>query len=386
MKQHYHFKTLIGKYYKGECSEEERSVVESWLVSELQKDLPSPSLWEIEAADDRMRQVINAHTGVKHATVLPLWPKMVAAAVAIVIIGLGLFLYTSKTNKRPDLNKVAFDIKPGGNKAFLTLTDGKRIALTDIKNGELAEQSGVKITKAADGQLIYTVSSVSDENSKINAYNIIETPRGGTYQVRLPDGTKVWLNAASALKYPVSFSSRQARRVLLLSGEAYFEVAKDKKHPFIVQTDQQEVKVLGTHFNINSYTDEKSIKTTLLEGSVKIEIVSGNRPKQGVVIRPGQQSVLSGERIRIVAADIESDLAWKNQEFVFKGENIQSIMRKLSRWYDIEVNYNGDCSHLSFYGVLSRSKNISSVLKLMENAGNVNFKIDGKKITVNKIN
>jgi transmembrane sensor len=234
--------------------------------------------------------------------------------------------------------------------------------------------------------LIYTISSVSNETNKAKDYNTIETPNGGQYQVTLPDGSKVWLNAASSLKFPPSFSRLVNRRVELLRGEAYFEIAKDKNHPFIVKSNGQEVKVLGTHFNINSYSDEQSTKTTLLEGSVKIEIVSGSRPKKGVVIRPGQQSILSGERIRIVDADIESDLAWKNQEFVFKGENIQSIMRKLSRWYDIEVNYNGDCSHLSFYGVLSRSKNISSVLKLMENAGNVKFKIEGKKITVNKIN
>ena len=376
MNNHYHFKTLIGKYYKGECSEEERAVVESWLVSELQKDLPSPSLWEIEAADDRMRQVINDHTNVKHATVRSLWPKMMAAAV-IIIIGLGLFLYTYNTNKQPDLNKIALDIKPGGNKAFLTLADGKRIALTDIKNGKLAEQSGVKIIKAADGQLIYTVSGVSDENSKINAYNIIETPRGGTYQVRLPDGTKVWLNAASTLRFPSSFARLVNRRVELLSGEAYFEVAKDKKHPFIVQTEKQEVEVLGTHFNINSYPDESSIKTTLLEGSVSIN--------KRIILKPGEQATNETDKFRIQKIDSRTAVDWINNDFVLKGNNFRSIMRKIARWYDVEIIYDSSApDDIELWGMVSRKGNISTILKRIESTTKVHFRIEGRRVTVTK--
>jgi transmembrane sensor len=373
---------LIQKYIDGNCNDQESAIVEAG-YNELADQPHDIQQAEVDSAEETL--LVNLKNYVGNKTHIKLWPRIAAVASILICLSAGFYFYKQLgTNQLTTSSTV--DIAPGGNKAFLTLADGKRIALTDIKNGELAEQSGVKIIKATDGQLIYTISSVSNETNKAKDYNTIETPNGGQYQVTLPDGSKVWLNAASSLKFPPSFSRLVNRRVELLRGEAYFEIAKDKNHPFIVKSNGQEVKVLGTHFNINSYSDEQSTKTTLLEGSVKIEIVSGSRPKKGVVIRPGQQSILSGERIRIVDADIESDLAWKNQEFVFKGENIQSIMRKLSRWYDIEVNYNGDCSHLSFYGVLSRSKNISSVLKLMENAGNVKFKIEGKKITVNKIN
>jgi transmembrane sensor len=373
---------LIQKYIDGNCNDQESAIVEAW-YNELADQPHDIQQAEVDSAEETL--LVNLKNYVGNKTHIKLWPR-IAAVASILICLCAVFYFYKQLGTNQLTTSSTVDIAPGGNKAFLTLADGKRIALTDIKNGELAEQSGVKIIKATDGQLIYTISSVSNETNKAKDYNTIETPNGGQYQVTLPDGSKVWLNAASSLKFPPSFSRLVNRRVELLRGEAYFEIAKDKNHPFIVKSNGQEVKVLGTHFNINSYSDEQSTKTTLLEGSVKIEIVSGSRPKKGVVIRPGQQSILSGERIRIVDADIESDLAWKNQEFVFKGENIQSIMRKLSRWYDIEVNYNGDCSHLSFYGVLSRSKNISSVLKLMENAGNVKFKIEGKKITVNKIN
>jgi transmembrane sensor len=356
---------LIQKYIDGNCNDQESAIVEAW-YNELADQPHDIQQAEVDSAEETL--LVNLKNYVGNKTHIKLWPRIAAVASILICLSAGFYFYKQLgTNQLTTSSTV--DIAPGGNKAFLTLADGKRIALTDIKNGELAEQSGVKIIKATDGQLIYTISSVSNETNKAKDYNTIETPNGGQYQVTLPDGSKVWLNAASSLKFPPSFSRLVNRRVELLRGEAYFEIAKDKNHPFIVKSNGQEVKVLGTHFNINSYSDEQSTKTTLLEGSVKIEIVSGSRPKKGVVIRPGQQSILSGERIRIVDADIESDLAWKNQEFVFKGENIQSIMRKLSRWYDIEVNYNGDCSHLSFYGVLSRSKNISSVLKLMENAG-----------------
>jgi len=305
---------------------------------------------------------------------------MIAAAVAIVIIGLGLFFYTNRTSKQADVNKTAFDIKPGGNKAFLTLADGKRLTLTDVKNGEVAQQHGVKITKAADGQLIYTVSSISNENNK-NIYNTIETPKGGTYQVRLPDGTKVWLNAASTLKYPVSFIPSQARRVLLLGGEAYFEVAKDKKHPFIVQTDRQEVRVLGTHFNVNSYSDEKSDKTTLLEGSVKVITLNGSSK----TLIPGQQSQITKTNISVIEnIDLEDVTSWKNGYFKFN-EGLESIMNKVSRWYDMDIVYQTKPNNEAvFNGKISRNRSLKELLNMLEFVGDVHFKIEGRRIIVQK--
>lgn len=378
MSNQYDFKTLIGKYKDGQCSEEEKIVIESWLASELQKDLLSPSVFEIEAADVRMREVIDKHTLIRQSNSSPLWPRLVAAASILICIGIGLYFY-QKNQTTPTEFTAKNDIAPGGNKAFLTLADGKRIVLTDAKNGELAEQSGVKITKATDGQLIYTVSNVSNENNK-KAYNIIETPRGGTYQVRLPDGTKVWLNAASTLRFPSSFARLVNRRVELLSGEAYFEVAKDKKHPFIVKTDQQEVEVLGTHFNINSYRDDPNVKTTLIEGVVQ---VSNSRFIK--ILKPGEQSLNNGKEIGVTKVDAASVISWKDGNIIFENQELVTTMRQISRWYDVDVTFESDApTHIKIGGLVPRSNPISATLKAMEATGKVKFKIEGRRIFVLK--
>lgn len=380
MSNQYDFKTLIGKYKDGQCSEEEKIAIESWLAAELQKDLLSPSVPEIEAADVRMREVINKHTLIRQSNSSPLWPRLVAAASILIFIGIGFYFYQNYDPLIPTANS-QHDIAPGGNKAFLTLANGKRITLTDAKNGELAEQSGVKITKAADGQLVYTVSNVSSRNNNLNEYNIIETPNGGQYQIQLPDGTKVWLNAASSLKYPSKFARLVNRRVELLRGEAYFEVAKDKAHPFIVKSNGQEVEVLGTHFNINSYLDERSIKTTLLEGSVKVSTVNGSSK----TLIPGQQSQLTSTHIALIEnIDIEDVTAWKNGYFKFS-ESLESIMHKVSRWYDVDIVYDIKPNNGAvFNGKISRSRNLRELLDMLEFAGNIHFKIEGRRIIVQK--
>ncbi|WP_342331914.1 FecR domain-containing protein [Pedobacter sp. FW305-3-2-15-E-R2A2] len=379
MSNQYNFKTLIGKYRDGQCSEEEKIVIESWLASELQKDLLSPSVFEIEAADVRMREVIDKHTLIRQSNSSPLWPRLVAAASILIFIGIGFYFYQNYDPLIPTASS-QHDIAPGGNKAFLTLANGKRITLTDAKNGELAEQSGVKITKAADGQLVYTVSNVSNENNK-KAYNTIETPRGGTYQVRLPDGTKVWLNAASTLRFPSSFARLVNRRVELLSGEAYFEVAKDKKHPFIVQTDRQDVEVLGTHFNINNYPDEASVKTTLLEGSIKIRNKFSLESK---ILKPNQQAAFTKEEINVTNVDAEEAIAWKNGLFTFDNESIESVMRKIARWYNVDVEFKSKNKDQVFSGTISRFENVSKVLEKLELTGGVHFKIEERRILVMK--
>jgi ferric-dicitrate binding protein FerR (iron transport regulator) len=239
------------------------------------------------------------------------------------------------------------------------------------------------------------------------------TPRGGTYQITLPDGTKVWLNAASSLKFPASFGSLKTRSVEL-TGEGYFEVAKDKAHPFIVATAKQEVQVLGTHFNINAYNDEGSTKTTLLEGSVSVSslpLYSSSRGKRSderplghatsrdlsyrrddgggrddVVLKPNQESVLTNNaQIRVTDVTAEDAVAWKNGDFVFRGEALESVMRKVARWYDVEVVYADDVPRdVVIGGYVSRSRNISVVLERMAKTGRIKFKIEGKKITVMK--
>jgi ferric-dicitrate binding protein FerR (iron transport regulator) len=247
-----------------------------------------------------------------------LWPRIAAAAAILLIAGLSIFFYTSRhlEGSAATRDLLANDIKPGSNKAYLVLSNGKRLSLTDAANGAIAKEAGVEITKTADGQVIYSSQPLApsgrDAAGREGALNTIETPKGGQYQIRLPDGSKVWLNAASKLIYPVSFIGRGQREVTL-SGEAYFEIAKDKQHPFHVKSAGQEVEVLGTHFNINSYADEPNIKTTLLEGSVAVRHLEGSAATRdlsyrrddakgrddGVVLKPGQQATLQANNLKV---------------------------------------------------------------------------------------
>ncbi|MNL25661.1 fec operon regulator FecR [compost metagenome] len=232
------------------------------------------------------------------------------------------------------------------------------------------------ISKTDDGQLVYDIIDNGVESSRINT---LSTSNGETYKVRLPDHSEVWLNAASTLKFPASFSSSKIRKVELI-GEGYFEIAKDKSKPFIVKTAQQEVEVLGTHFNINSYLEEASVKTTLIEGRIKISGKSSSR-----ILRPGQQSTFSGKGdILLTDADVDAAIAWKNNQFMFDSENIQVIMRMIARWYNVDIEYVGEISDEKFGGGVSRFDDVSKVLKSLESTNKVHFKIEGKKILVSK--
>ena len=315
-----------------------------------------------------------------------LWPFIsgMVAAVAIIILGVYLYKYKQDNNQQNQTNNFANDITPGKQGATLTLASGKKIQLSNAANGQLAKESGVVITKTATGELIY---EIQDNTESSRSTNILSTAKGETYQVVLPDGSKVWLNAASTLKYPAKFTALKQRRVQL-DGEAYFEIAKDKLHPFIVETDKQSVEVLGTHFNINSYQDEPDTKTTLLEGSVKVATLSGRQStfkqlQNSTVLKPGEQSVLSGAgKIDVMAIDVNKATAWKNGKFVFEEENIESIMRKLSRWYNVEIIYQGDFTNKTFVGSISRSDNISKILDKITFTQAVHFKIEGRRIYV----
>ncbi|WP_316823525.1 FecR family protein [Pedobacter gandavensis] len=338
--------------------------------------------------DDHLSRAWNAGAEITEADELDfiqtqksklLWPKAIAAAAAIIVICAvaGYFYFQNDlSSATSDLAVHRNDADPGGNKATLTLSDGSKISLTDANNGVLAKQSGVNISKSKNGELVY---SIIDSEVKNPGFNMISTPRGGMYQVYLPDGTKVWLNAASSIKFPTSFAHLSQRKVEL-EGEAYFEVAKNKKLPFIVSTARQQVQVLGTHFNINSYSDEEELKTTLLEGSVKI--FAGNV----MVLKPGQQANVrrSGSgNITISNANIAQVMAWKNGFFHFEKDNLHSVMRQLSRWYDVEVIYEVDRADDEFMGDIPRGIKLSEVLKMLSFEG-TQFKIDGNKLIVKK--
>ena len=311
-----------------------------------------------------------------------LWYQLGIAASILLLITTGLYFYKNRTVD----DKIAIQvvepkeaiITPGDDKAILTLSDGTKIILEDAKNGILANQAGVSIQKTSDGELLYSFSnsanSVTQAEDNI-LYNKIETPIGGKYQVNLPDGSKVWLNSSSSLRFSALFNGDT--REVELSGEAYFDVSKNKSKPFRVITKDQIVEVLGTQFNINSYSDEGPIKTTLIEGSVKIIYKD-----KVVLLSPGQQFQPKELVSAVVEADTEEVVAWKDGYFVFKNEDIKSIMRKLSRWYNVEVSYSGNIPEVGFGGNISRSKDISEVLDVLQLTNAIHFKVEGRRITV----
>jgi transmembrane sensor len=270
------------------------------------------------------------------------------------------------------------DVSPGGNKAILTLSDGSTIVLDGAANGTLTQQGNSKIIKMTNGQLVYNSSSVKPAEV---LYNTITTPKGGQYQLILADGSKVWLNAASSLRYPVTFTGKE--RKVELTGEAYFEVAKNAAMPFKINVEgRSEVEVLGTHFNINSYVDEGTINTTLLEGSVKVTGFSNHNSK---LIVPGEQAQLHQNGLISLNRNlnIEEVMAWKNGNFFFNKSDLQTVLRQLSRWYDVEIVYEGNVPKREFEGEMERGLNLSQVLKILEK-NDVHFKIEKNKLIVMK--
>ncbi|HMI05048.1 MAG TPA: FecR domain-containing protein [Pedobacter sp.] len=346
------------------------------------KDIPVLSETELEAESDLVYGSLMKAQAARTLKTRKLWYPAAAAAAVLIIAGACLFSYNSKTNIKPVIDsrvskKPSNDVAPGVQTATLTLANGVKIALSEAANGKIAEQNGVSISKTADGKLIYSFAKFNKKiNALSNVFNTLSTVKGQQYQVILPDGSKVWLNAASSITYPANFANLK-NRMVQLSGEAYFEVAKDKSHPFIVKTDRQQVEVLGTHFNVNSYGDEGATRTTLLEGSVKILSDKGQK-----VLLPGQQSQLAKNTLKVSSADVNETVAWKNGDFIFNNEAFGSILRQLSRWYNVEIIDNGSHSELHLSGTISRSKNMSTVLKALEVTGKVKFKIEGKTVVV----
>lgn len=361
-------KELLEKYKSGKCSPKEKLLLQKWFHHLHEDEFSVLTEADLKTAKKEFRKKIATEISISSKNTL--WPRFISAAAIIIIISVGTLFYMNnlkKTDEKHAILGVQNDISPGGNIATLTLADGRKISLTDAKNGQLAEQSGIKISKTADGQLVYNISD-SQNNSHSLTYNTIETPPGGQYQVILPDGTKVWLNSASSLRYPVKFTGNE--RKVEISGEAYFEVTHNGQMPFRVINSNQIVEVLGTHFNIMAYPDENSTKTTLLEGSVRI--IKENKSK---VISPGQQTRVKNGEIDVASVDVTQVIAWKEGYFMFKNEDIQSIMRQISRWYNLEVNYEGNIPERVFGAKISRTRNVSEVLEILESTGSIHFKI-----------
>jgi transmembrane sensor len=307
---------------------------------------------------------------------LRLWLQIAAVAAVLTVICTGVYFFNYRSAKLPATVKVeVHDFNPGDFGATLTMANGRKISLANASKGEIGRESGVIITKTDDGRLAY---EIDEKVSDPNALNTLSTARGETYQVRLPDGSLVYLNAASSLTYTTALM-QNGKRVVKLIGEGYFEVAKDKLHPFMVKTNRQEVEVLGTHFNISSYADDAVEKTTLLEGSVKLS-ASGNFK----VLKPGQQAKLYDGKIQINETDTDLAVAWKNNEFVVDSENIETIMKMIGRWYNVEVIYVGEKTSQRFSGKVSRFDKMSKVLEIVESTGEARFEVKGRTVYVSK--
>ncbi|MET0299757.1 MAG: FecR domain-containing protein [Flavitalea sp.] len=352
------------------------------LLSEIWQKIPdTPQVFDEGKSEMLLHNVMNAPASVVPMRRSNLRRVIAVAAILIILVG-GYFLIPAP--KQPSgsplaLNKPAQSspILPGTNKAELILDDGTSVALDSLNNGRIAEQSGVQV-RNVDGKIVYTRGS---KTAPIISYNTLRTPKGGFYQLTLSDGSKLWLNAASSIRYPVVFSEKE--RVVELNGEAYFEVAKDSKRPFTVKTDDMDVQVLGTHFNVMAYNNESAVKATLLEGSVKIRAAGNN-----ALLTPGQQAKLnsSNKNLEVISnVNVEEVVAWKNGYFQFERVGTAELMRQIERWYDVEVKFDGPVQPRAFGGKIARSSNLENVLKILE-WSKISFTVENKTITVKHTN
>jgi len=391
---------LFKKYLEKKCSPEElKSLLKEFDIDDNEELLRSLISQELEneqeisafSEEELQNSLTGSFNAIKAkldsekinvvAPVVPLikrnWFRLAVAAVFVLAV-IGVYLLV---NQHPVEQPVANDqhltndILPGGNKAVLTLSNRSDINLENVSNGTILKEGETKISKLNDGLLVY--NSLNEKSAQV-LYNTVTTPRGGQYQLLLPDGSKVWLNSASSIHFPVSFTGDERR--VELSGEAYFEVAKSASMPFKVDVDEKkEIEVLGTHFNINSYGDEGSIKTTLLEGSVKVTSLKTGESK---LITPGQQAQLNTNGlIAINKADPDNVMAWKNGYFNVDGADTKAVMQLLSRWYDVDVVYEGAIPQREWGGDIEKNLKLSQLLKILEK-NNLHFKLEGKKLVV----
>lgn len=404
---------LLNGYLSGELTEDQRQELVSLLEKEeaaghfadLVRQQLSDHAFSIDGelfkTEDRILQGVlkkiqaESAVPVRRIHFLRRWGW---AAAAVLIIGSGAYgWYTHLNNSRALTShnkRLQNDIAPGGNRAILTLSDGTAITLDSTANGIIAQQGASSIRKLANGQITYDVKGAATGDGATKGgetaaggimMNTMRTPRGGQYQLTLPDGTQVWLNAASSITYPAAFTGKE--RKVTISGEAYFEVAKNREAPFIVDVDgRSSVEVLGTHFDVNSYANEKAIKTTLLEGSVKV-VAGTTRMDHGpsivMVLTPGQQAQTGHQQLSVSNhVDIDKVMAWKNGLFNFDNASLEEVMRQLERWYNVDVIYEKGIPDIRFEGEISRNINLSNLLKVLARA-EVKFRIeDGRRLVV----
>jgi ferric-dicitrate binding protein FerR (iron transport regulator) len=389
---------LLLKKTTGELSAEESADLEAWRLSSpanrrkydeltgrgsLQQKIKAFMEADVRAGQMRFGdQPAAVYNNVHRAYFLRKWGW---AAAVILLIGAAVYIGTKKTTSHlADAgNPAPLNIPPGGSKAILTLADGSAIILDSAANGRLAIQGNTRIVKDANGKISYGPGGASTPTGRYGqttAMNTLSTPMGGQYQLTLPDGTHVWLNAASSITFPIAFTGKQRR--VEVTGEVYFEVTGNKLQPFVVDVkDKQSVEVLGTRFNINSYRDEANVQTTLAEGSIK---VTGGKKGPVAILRPGQQAVVSSpdQPVKVVDHnDLRKILAWKDGLFDFNGADVPSVMRQLARWYDIRIKYEGVIPSIHFKGGLDRNVNLSEILKILPELG-IRYRMEDRTLIV----
>jgi ferric-dicitrate binding protein FerR (iron transport regulator) len=370
-----YLKDLIQRYLKGNASREETNALHDWYNSFDDSEVPLP----LEPGEDRQtleQRLLGKLTPLLQETPSrkPRYrPYAIAASIAALIGVAGWFgwqhQHTAPTQTGITAVKAGTDKSPASQKAVLTLADGSTIALDDAANGPLSRQGGANVVKKNKGELSYQGTSPGAEI----VYNTLSVPRGGMYQLVLPDGTRVWLNSSSSLRYPTAFNGTE--RKVTLQGQAYFETTADAAHPFRVQTGAMEVTVLGTRFDLMAYSDEPTISATLAEGRIRVE---------DKILQPGQQAVLalSNHELSVRNVDVNRIMAWKNGLFVFNNTDLATILREVARWYDVEIVYQAKPGKELYGGGISRRLNLSAVLHVLEENGSNHFKIEGNKVIV----
>lgn len=360
---------LLKKYQEGTCTMREKALLESWY---LKQDINGINdLTNEQFVEDLT--LIGKGLSLHQAVHRSIWPRIAAAASILVFLSVGGYFIFHKQSTQQIAQNQTHDIAPGGNKAILR-SHGQIFNINNAKNGLLTQQGNTIISKTANGQLTYNNTAGNDAAM---VYDTLIIPRGGQYRLKLADGSIAYLNADTKLRYPESFTGKE-RKVELISGEAYFEVVHNARMPFRVVAAGQTVEDIGTHFNISAYNDEPIVKTTLLEGSVKI--YKGN---ENAVLVPGQQSqVGKASEIKVVSGvDTEEAVAWKNGYFLINDSDMAGIMRQLARWYDIKVVYEGKTPATLFHFKVARNLSLVEMLKIFE-LNDVKFKIEGRTLIV----
>lgn len=382
---------LVEKYLHNTASQEEIDELFQWYQSEI----PGQTEWDLEESEDEdsLKAMIfskitsNDQVGITRS-VKPLFYSLSIAASILLFLACGLYFYSQRdVNDALVSEKLAprskpKDIPAGGHKAILTLADGRKIVLDDSSNGIVVNQNGISVHKNSNGIIEYTLTNQSENDidgatDKIETvYNTIETPVGGKFQLNLADGSKVWLNSASSLRFPVIFTDE--KREVELKGEAYFEVSKNIHKKFSVRSGNQTVEVLGTYFNINAYSDEPTITTTLIEGQVRVIELN---TKESQILKPGEQSKVD-RNIRIQRTpDTQVEVAWKDGYFYFDNAGIETVMRQLGRWYGVTARYEGVLPAQHFAGAISTNLSLLEVLEILEKS-NIHFRLEGKEVIV----